>query len=95
MLTTANQDTPLAGNLAPVLVIDVWEHAYYLKHFNVRADYIKDWFEVVNWRFSEEQYKKNSPTGQGTLVLTRTEENIFIFQISGKIHKRGIGKTGH
>ena len=48
MLTTANQDTPLAGNLAPVLVIDVWEHAYYLKHFNVRADYIKDWFEVVN-----------------------------------------------
>ena len=61
MLTTANQDTPLAGNLAPVLVIDVWEHAYYLKHFNVRADYIKDWFEVVNWRFSEEQYKKNSP----------------------------------
>lgn len=65
ILTTANQDTPLAGNLAPVLVIDVWEHAYYLKHFNVRADYIKDWFEVVNWRFSEEQYKKNSPQVRG------------------------------
>lgn len=65
IVTTANQDTPLAGNLAPVLVIDVWEHAYYLKHFNVRADYIKDWFEVVNWRFSEEQYKKNSPQVRG------------------------------
>ena len=65
ILTTANQDTPLAGNLAPVLVIDVWDHAYYLKHFNVRADYIKDWFEVVNWRFSEEQYKKNSPQVRG------------------------------
>ena len=65
ILTTANQDTPLAGNLAPVLVIDVWEHAYYLKHFNMRADYIKDWFEVVNWRFSEEQYKKNSPQVRG------------------------------
>ena len=65
IVTTANQDTPLAGNLAPVLVIDVWEHAYYLKHFNVRADYIKDWFEVVNWRFSDEQYKKNSPQVRG------------------------------
>ena len=65
IVTTANQDTPLAGNLAPVLVIDVWEHDYYLKHFNVRADYIKDWFEVVNWRFSEEQYKKNSPQVRG------------------------------
>lgn len=65
IVTTANQDTPLAGNLAPVLVIDIWEHAYYLKHFNVRADYIKDWFEVVNWRFSEEQYKKNSPQVRG------------------------------
>ena len=65
IVTTANQDTPLAGNLAPVLVIDVWEHAYYLKHFNVRADYIKDWFEVVNWRFSEEQYKNNSPQVRG------------------------------
>ena len=46
---TPNQDTPLTQNLCPILNIDVWEHAYYLKHFNVRADYIDDWFQVVNW----------------------------------------------
>ena len=49
IITTANQDTPLAMNMFPLLNIDVWEHAYYLKHFNRRADYIKDWFAVVNW----------------------------------------------
>lgn len=47
--TTANQDTPLAMNMFPLLNIDVWEHAYYLKHFNRRTDYIKDWFSVINW----------------------------------------------
>lgn len=49
IITTANQDTPLPLGLCPVLNLDVWEHAYYLKHFNVRADYIKDWFSVINW----------------------------------------------
>lgn len=47
--TTPNQDTPLPLGLGPVLNLDVWEHAYYLKHHNVRADYIKDWFQVVHW----------------------------------------------
>ncbi len=46
--TTANQDTPLSMNLIPVLNIDVWEHAYYLKHYNQRAAYIDDWFEAIN-----------------------------------------------
>lgn len=58
IMTTANQDTPLAEKRCPVLVIDVWEHAYYLKHFNVRADYIRDWFEVVNWKFSQDAYHR-------------------------------------
>lgn len=49
IVTTANQDTPLTLGLCPILNIDVWEHAYYLKHYNVRADYIKDWFQVINW----------------------------------------------
>ncbi len=48
--TTANQDTPLSWGLCPVLTIDVWEHAYYLKHYNLRADYIDDWFSVINWQ---------------------------------------------
>lgn len=53
IITTANQNTPLAQNLIPIICIDVWEHAYYLKHKNVRADYIKDWFSVANWDWAQ------------------------------------------
>lgn len=49
IVTTANQDTVLTCKLAPILNIDVWEHAYYLKHYNKRVDYIDDWFNVINW----------------------------------------------
>lgn len=58
IMTTANQDTPLPKKMCPVLNVDVWEHAYYLKHYNLRADYIEDWFAVVNWEVAEENYKK-------------------------------------
>jgi Fe-Mn family superoxide dismutase len=49
LLNMANQDSPVTYNLNPVLVIDIWEHAYYLKHQNKRANYIDDWWKVVNW----------------------------------------------
>lgn len=49
IITTANQDTPFPLNMCPILNVDVWEHAYYLKHYNKRADYIDDWFRVVDW----------------------------------------------
>lgn len=58
LIKTANQDTPLAQNLCPILLADVWEHAYYLKHYNKRADYIDDWFHVVNWETANSHYNQ-------------------------------------
>jgi len=49
IITTANQDTPIAQGARALAGIDVWEHAYYLKHYNVRADYIDDWFHVADF----------------------------------------------
>lgn len=50
IISTANQISPLTFSLYPILCIDVWEHAYYLKHKYVRKDYIQDWFQVISWR---------------------------------------------
>lgn len=58
--SSANQDNPLmeGSGLVPILGIDVWEHAYYLKYKNLRADYIKAFFEVVDWKAVTANYSK-------------------------------------
>ena len=60
IVTTPNQNTTLGMDLKPVINIDVWEHAYYLKHYNVRADYIDDWFNIINWEKAEQNYQGDS-----------------------------------
>lgn len=54
--STAWQNSPLSEWIVPVIGIDVWEHAYYLKHQNKRADYIKSFWNVVNWEQAEKNF---------------------------------------
>jgi superoxide dismutase, Fe-Mn family len=56
VMTTANQDSPLTEGHYPLFGIDVWEHAYYLKYHNVRADYLKAIWAVINWDFISARY---------------------------------------
>lgn len=56
--STANQDNPVTEGKNPLLGVDVWEHAYYLKYQNKRADYVDSWFNVVDWNKVEEKYNK-------------------------------------
>lgn len=56
--STPNQDNPWMSGNAPLMCIDVWEHAYYLKYQNRRADYVTAWHNVINWDFVSERYRK-------------------------------------
>lgn len=56
VISTLNQDSPLMNNMTPILGIDVWEHAYYLKYQNKRPEYLKNIFTIIDWNEIEARY---------------------------------------
>jgi len=58
IITTANQDSPLMDGLIPMFGLDLWEHAYYLKYQNKRADYIDSFWKILNWKRVDEIYRE-------------------------------------
>ncbi|CEA03714.1 Superoxide dismutase [Mn] 2 [Metalysinibacillus saudimassiliensis] len=60
VLSTANQDTPLAADKKPLLIIDVWEHAYYLKYQNRRPEFVTNWWNTIDWDIVNERLLKTT-----------------------------------
>jgi superoxide dismutase, Fe-Mn family len=80
IMSTPNQDNPLMNDVEnggfPILGLDLWEHAYYLKYKNKRDEYIKNFWKVVNWEFVEKLLKMK--------IQTRVDEEIVLSQLLGQ-----------
>lgn len=68
--STPNQDNPISDGNMPLLGVDVWEHAYYLKYQNLRGDYVKAWWNVVDWDGVAKAYNAALKAGAGDYIAT-------------------------
>ncbi|MDE7271212.1 MAG: Fe-Mn family superoxide dismutase, partial [Acetatifactor sp.] len=64
IVQTANEDVPVWPLYTPLLLVDVWEHAYYLQYQNRRADYVEGWFDLIHWRKVGKRYEAIQTVGE-------------------------------
>ena len=75
VITTSGHDNPLMQNLLPILLNDVWEHAYYLRYENRRPDYLKAWWNIVDWDNASSCFEKRS---QSVAEILSGENKLFL-----------------